>query len=216
MVIRVSSITAATRDLLSLRRGGRGGLPRRHIGPVGSRMHHMEWRDGNPELRSSSNAGRPSIAPRKEPGSFSGREAVPPKRATYGPARPSENSRRGNRHHAIHPTNCRFTSGLRLLTGAQNRDSNTSSNIRKLYQKAAADHTKLHSRSRNRTTSGWTGTGRLIQSMQQVEQLHQQLTRTSAHKHEQQQQHMQSTTATAQQQHTSKHQDDTEFSPRKP
>src|SRR6202795_3969335 len=42
----------------------------RHIGPVAEQTHHIEAARGNPELRASSNHGRPPIPPTSSQGSF--------------------------------------------------------------------------------------------------------------------------------------------------
>ena len=194
-------------------RGEEAAYHGRHIGPVSEQMHHMEAARGNPELRASSNHGRPSIAATERPGSFSGREAVPAKEGGHYDRPPQSRNSGGQPDHAIHANE--LSAHQRPSspnTGDQNRDRQYQQQQEKLYQKQQQDHTKLqqkqeqdHQRLERQQASD--------PRMQQVEQRHQQQTQQMAQKHEQQQQHMQQQQQQHQQQQP-QHQDSHQNSPK--
>jgi len=194
--------------------GGHGGLNEhatssedaayrgRHIGPVADQRHHMDEARGNPQLRASSNHGRPPIAATEKPGSFSGHDTVPAREGGHYDRPPQSRNSGGQGDHAIHsnelPAHTRPTSPN---TGDTNRDKKYQQQQEKLYAKQQQDHQKLEQRQEQ--------DHRQLEShqandakMQQVEQRHQQQTQQLAQKHEQQQQHVQQ-----QQQHQQPHQD---------
>jgi len=194
-------------------RGEEAAYHGRHIGPVSEQMHHMEVARGNPELRASSNHGRPSIAATERPGSFSGREAVPAKEGGHYDRPPQSRNSGGQPDHAIHANE--LSAHQRPSspnTGDQNRDRQYQQQQEKLYQKQQQDHTRLqqkqeqdHQRLERQQASD--------PRMQQVEQRHQQQTQQMAQKHEQQQQHMQQQQQQHQQQQP-QHQDSHQNSPK--
>src|SRR5258705_7209214 len=115
--------------------GGNGGLTEhptsseeaayggRHSGPVADQRHHMDEARGNPQLRASSNHGRPPIAATEKPGSFSGHDAVPAREGGHYDRPPQSRNSGGQGDHAIHsnelPAHTRPTSPN---TGDTNRD----------------------------------------------------------------------------------------------
>jgi hypothetical protein len=73
--------------------GGNGGIDaransqqeavsrQRHVAPVAAQTEHVQASRGNPELRASSNHGKPPIAANSKPEAFSDRQATTPTRA---------------------------------------------------------------------------------------------------------------------------------------
>jgi len=64
----------------------------RHIAPIAAQTEHMRQARGNPELRASTNQGKPPIAATDRPGSFSGHGVVPAREAGA-PYHPPANAR---------------------------------------------------------------------------------------------------------------------------
>ena len=194
--------------------GGRGGINEhatsseeaayrgRHIGPVADQRHHMDQARGNPELRASSNHGRPPIAATERPGAFSGHEAVPAKEGGHYDRPPQSRNSGGQGDHAIHSNELpAHTRASAPNTGDSNRDRKYQQQQDKLYARQQQDHQKLEQKQEqdHRQLERQQANDA---KMQQVEQRHQQQTQQLAQKHEQQQQHIQQ-----QQQHTQPHQD---------
>jgi hypothetical protein len=204
--------------------GGRGGINEhpnsgeeaanreRHIGPVAEQTHHMEAARGNPELRASSNHGRPPIAATSRPGSFSGHEAVAATEGGHYDRPPQSQNSGGQAERAIHANELSpHTRPQSPNTGNPNRDQKYQQQQDKLYAKQQQDHVKLQQRQEQDHQ-------RLEQQrandakMQQVEQQHQQQTQQMAQRHEQQQQHMQQ--QQQQQSHQQPHQDSHQNQPK--
>jgi hypothetical protein len=195
--------------------GGRGGINEhptsaeeaayrgRHIGPVAEQRHHMDEARGNPELRASSNHGRPPIAATERPGSFSGHEVVPAKEGGHFDRPPQARNSGGQMDHAIHanelPANSRPQS-------SNSSDRKYQQQQEKMYAKQQQDNQKLQQRQEqdHRQLERQQASD---QRMQQVEQRHQQQTQQMAQKHEQQQQRFQ-------QQHEQPHQESHQNQPK--
>jgi hypothetical protein len=197
--------------------GGRGGINEhptaaeeaayrgRHIGPVAEQTRHVEAARGNPELRASSNHGRPPIAATEKPGVFSGHEAVAAKEGGHydRPPQARGSGSGGQVDHAIHSNELpAHTRPSAPNTGDPNRDKKYQQQQEKLYQQQLQDHQKLEQRQEQDHRQLERQQANDAQ-MQQMEQKHQQQTQQLAQKHEQQQQHIQQ----QQQQHTQPHQE---------
>ena len=180
----------------------------RHMGPVADQRHHMDEARGNPELRASSNHGRPPIAATERPGSFSGHGAVPASEGGHYDRPPQGRNSGGQGDHAIHanelPANSRpqpSNSGDRKYQQQQDKlYARQQQDHQKLQQRQEQDHRQLEQQRANDSR------------MQQVEQRHQQQTQQMAQRHEQQQQHMQQ--QQQQQQHQQPHQDSHQNQPK--
>jgi len=203
--------------------GGRGGINEhptsseeaayhgRHIGPVAEQTRHVEAARGNPELRASSNHGRPQIAATERPAAFSGREAVAAKEGGHYDRPPQARNSGGQTDRAIHANE--LSAHQRPSspnTGDPNRDRQYQQQQEKLYQQQQQDHVKLQQKQEQdhrQLEHQQANDAR----MQQVEQRHQQQTQQMAQKHEQQQQHIQQQ---QQQQHPQPHQESHQNQPK--
>jgi len=188
--------------------GGPGGIqarPRpeeeaaareRHLPPVSVQAQHMQTARTNPELRASTNRGKPSVAATARPGEFrSGvpaREAGgaynPPANRRGGPAR-GERPNPGAGEHApvVHPKDL---PPFERSSAANSANSKYQQQQEKMYAKQEQERQKLQQKQdqeHQRMERQSADAGR----RQQVEQRHQQQTQQLQQRHVQQQQRMQ-------------------------
>jgi hypothetical protein len=114
----------------------------RHLGPVAAQTEHLQAARGNPELRASSNRGRPPVAATERAGDFRGgsvaaREAGAPYNP---PANRGGNDRGGSLTHA---RDIRAFDKTVPNTGDPNRDRKYQQDQDKLYQKQEQERQKL-------------------------------------------------------------------------
>jgi len=172
----------------------------RHTGPVAAQNQHMQQARSNPELRASSNQGKPPIAATSRPGDFKGsavpaREAgapykAPERTATANETRPANNSAEratANAHASeVQPHN--YTAPT---TGQAGVDQKYQQQQEKLAAKQNQEHQQLqqqqereHQQAAKKSTSA--------PQQQQMEQRHTQQTQQLEQKHASQQQNVQS------------------------
>jgi len=172
----------------------------RHTGPVAAQNQHMQQARSNPELRASSNQGKPPIAATSRPGDFKGsavpaREAgapykAPERTATANETRPANNSAEratANAHASeVQPHN--YTAPT---TGQSGVDQKYQQQQEKLAAKQNQEHQQLqqqqereHQQAAKKSTSA--------PQQQQMEQRHTQQTQQLEQKHASQQQNVQS------------------------
>ena len=174
----------------------------RHMGPVAAQTEHLREARGNPELRASTNHGRPPIAATARAGEFRGGAAVPA-RAAGGEYHPPANRGGGRAPAAGRPEERPNGGGGRTYnhardlppierpsapnTGNANLDRKYQQQQEKLYNKQNQERQKLtqqqereHQRMANPSPP----------RQQQMEQRHQQQTNQMQQRHEQQQQRM--------------------------
>jgi hypothetical protein len=197
--------------------GGQGGINERptkeedaaeherHIAPVADQVRHEQTARSNPELRASSNHGKPPVAATSKPGAFNERGAAPAKEAgaPYTPpanrgAQPTGNAARGNEINtprtntpAVHPKdlppaeraatpNTGNPKAEQKYQQQQEKLATKQDQERqKLQQKQDQEHQRMAQQKANDARN------------QQVEQKHQQQTQQLQQKHAQQQQHLQ-------------------------
>jgi hypothetical protein len=185
--------------------GGNGGVEARatpqeetyanahHVGPVASQTQHIQAARGNPELRASSNHGKPPIAATDKPGDFksnvvSARQAggeykAPPANAARGTeseARPNTSSHASElQPHQSTPPN----------TGNAATDKKYQQQQDKLAAKQAQDHQKLQKQQENEHQQAEKKSYNDTQK-QQMEQRHAQQTQQLEQKHTTQQKQM--------------------------
>ena len=172
----------------------------RHTGPVAAQNQHMQQARSNPELRASSNQGKPPIAATSRPGDFKGsavpaREAgapykAPERTATANETRPANNSAEratANAHASeVQPHN--YTAPT---TGQSGVDQKYQQQQEQLAAKQNQEHQQLqqqqereHQQAAKKSTSA--------PQQQQMEQRHTQQTQQLEQKHASQQQNVQS------------------------
>jgi WXXGXW repeat (2 copies) len=187
--------------------GGPGGIdarPRpedeaaereRHVPPVAAQTQHYQEARSNPQLRASSNQGKPPIAATARPAEF--REATPAKEAGA-PYHPPANRGGGHpagesaaSHPPVHPNDLPpiqhpGPAGASQLAGdkkyqqqQQKLYAQQDKERQKLQQRQDQEHQKLEHQNANQAQK------------QQIEQRHQQQTQQLQQRHEQQQQRMQ-------------------------
>jgi hypothetical protein len=186
--------------------GGQGGIEARasadeeaamrdrHVGPIASQMQHVEAARGNPELRASSNHGRPPIAATGRAGDF--KESAVPAREAGGEYHAPENhggpAAGGQPRPAVHPNELpamehpaapntgnpkldqKYQQQQQKLMDKQNNER------QKLQQQQEKDHQQLQ---RQKAPP---------ERQQQVEQQHQQQTQQLQQRHQSQMQTLQS------------------------
>ena len=182
--------------------GGPGGIsarPRsedeiagreRHIAPVPAQMQHLNTARGNPELRASTNRGRPPVAATPRPGEFhSGVVGAREAGAPYNPPANRGGARGGNGP-AVHPKELPPFERPAVNTGDPNRDRKYQQQQDKMFAKQEQDRQRLqqqqekdHQRLAQRNADD--------ARKQQVEQRHQQQTEQMQQRHVQQQQQLQ-------------------------
>jgi hypothetical protein len=191
--------------------GGNGGINerpthqeeaaahQRHISPVAAQTEHVQAARANPELRASSNHGKPPVAATPKPGDFRGGGVAAAREggAVHGsPARTENNATRPENNAArpttpIHPRD--LPSAERPPapnTGNAKQDQKYQQQQEKLQQKQDQERQKLQQKQdqeHQRMDQQEANDAR----KQQVEQRHQQQTQQLAQKHAQQQQKMQ-------------------------
>jgi hypothetical protein len=190
--------------------GGDGGINRRptsqeesamherHIPPAAAQTQHLQAARGNPELRASSNHGKPPVAATARPGAFTGREAVPARQAGA-PYKPPANRGRtesrpangGPPATAYHPKDLpAMERPAAPNTGNPKVDQRYQQQQQKLQQKQGQERQKLQQQQENdhqrlaRQNAGEA-------AKQQTEQRHQQQTQQLQQRHVQQQQKLQ-------------------------
>lgn len=162
----------------------------RHTGPVAAQKQQVQQARSNPELRASSNQGKPPIAATSRPGDFRGsavpaREAgapykAPERTAATNEARPANNHASEVQPHRYTPpnpdnaaTNQRYQQQQEQLAARQNQEH------QKLQQQQEREHQQAAQRNTNEAQK------------QQMEQRHAQQTQQLEQKHASQQQRVQ-------------------------
>jgi hypothetical protein len=199
--VRVTNITE-TRVSYN---GGNGGIQARptrqdqgyandhRVGPVGAQTQHVQIARSNPELRATTNRGKPAIAATARPGSFNAgvvaaREAggeykPPPPNAAHGPvhgASPSTYSHASQlQPHVATPSN----------TGDAALDKRYQQQQVKLDAKQAQEHHKVQQQQEKQHQQG-AQKGYNDAQKQAMEQRHAQQTQQLEQKHATQQQHL--------------------------
>ena len=191
--------------------GGIGARPRpedeiadrdRHVAAVAAQNQHIQAARGNPELRASTNHGRPAIAATARPGEFSGRDAVPAREAggTYnrpenrgtenrGAAAPRGESRSagGNFTHAkelpsyekVTPNTGNPKQDRKFQQQQEKQASQQAKEQQKLQQQQEKEHQQAAKQNADQARQ------------QQMEQRHQQQTQQLQQRHTQQRQQLQ-------------------------
>ena len=129
----------------------------RHIPPVAAQTEHIQAARSNPELRASTNHGKPPIAATPRPGELKGGGVVAAREggAVHEPA-----ARAGRTTLPVPtlpsiPTTCQLPNApLRQTLGTWQQTRNTSSN-RKSCRRSRTKNARNSSRSRSRTTRNW-------------------------------------------------------------
>jgi hypothetical protein len=165
----------------------------RHIPPVAAQTEHIQAARSNPELRASTNHGKPPVAATARPGELKGGGVVAAREGgtVREPAARPENNAAARPNPAVHPndlpaaerpappntgnakTDKKFQQQQDKLQAQQDKERQN------LQQKQDQEHQKLAQQKANDTKK------------QQVEQQHQQQTQQLAQKHTQQQQQLQ-------------------------
>jgi hypothetical protein len=178
----------------------------RHVPPVAAQTQHVQAARTNPELRASSNHGRPPVAATPRPGGFNERGVVPAKEAgaPYHPeANRAAEQPRGNAsvprpgNSVPRPPTAFHAKDLTPHprpaapnTGNAKLDQKYQQQQEKLYAKQQQDHQRLQQKQEQdhqRMAQQQANEART----QQMEQRHQQQTQQLEQRHVQQQQHMQ-------------------------
>lgn len=206
--------------------GGPGGIEARpsaqeqayerenHTPPSAAQTQHIEAARSNPELRASSNQGKPPIAATAKPGDF--REGAQPAREAGAPyhapenrggeaggARPANGGEAGGARpennvprppNATNPTHARELSPHQVPqppnTGNAKQDQKYQQQQQKLYAKQNQQHEKLAQQQEKEDQRAQQQKAN-EQRQQQTEQRHQQQTQQMEQKHTQQQQKLQ-------------------------
>jgi hypothetical protein len=170
----------------------------RHLPPPAVQMQHIQTARGNPELRASTNHGKPPIAATARPGAFTGREAVPARQAgaPYNPPanRGAGQPRTENGGHpapVYHPKDLpAFERPAPPNTGDPKKDQKYQQQQQKLQQKQEQQRQKLQQQQENEHQQLAKQNANEARK-QQTEQKHQQQTQQLQQRHVQQQQQMQ-------------------------
>ena len=181
--------------------GGNGGInvrptseeeaaaSERHLPAVAVQNEHMQAARSNPELRASTNHGKPPIAATPKPGAFNERGAVPASEGGhYNPPSHAENHPANT---AVHPNELPPTQRLAAPnTGNSKTDQKYQQQQEKLYALQEQERQKLQQQ-QEKEHQKLTQQNANDAKKQQVEQKHQQQTQQLAQKHSQQQQQKQ-------------------------
>ena len=195
--------------------GGEGGITARptsqeervgsmqHLAPVAAQTQHIQAAHSNPQLRASTNQGKPPIAATARAGSFSGKEVVAAKEAgapyhpaptrggnepansnTRAPENPGPENRPSTPTHASElqqhqPANLPSTGDPKLDQKYQQQQA-------QLAAKQNQEHQKLQQKQEQEDQKAAKSAQK-----QQVEQKHQQQTQQMEQRHTQEQQHLQ-------------------------
>ncbi|MGC1483610.1 MAG: YXWGXW repeat-containing protein [Candidatus Acidiferrum sp.] len=219
---RVEDNNNGNRASFNGRNGGRTDRPtsqeetagrERHIAPVAAQTEHVQAARANPELRSSSNHGRPPIAATPRPGAFreSGAVAAREGGAVHGApsasannnarihpetSRPSTDTNRSNSE-AARPNPATHARDLPPVeqvaapnTGNAQRDQKYQQQQQKLQVRQVSERQKLQTK-QEQDHQRLPQTPANQPKQQQLEQRHQQQTQQLVQKHTQQQQQLQ-------------------------
>jgi hypothetical protein len=161
---------------------------------VAAQTQHMETARNNPQLRASTNHGKPPIAATSKPGEFSGRGVVEAKSGSYNPPAHNETGARtetNGKTTAVHPNDLppaekhtvQSTGNAKTDQKYQQQqdklDAKQTQERQKLQQQQEKEHQQLAKQNANDARK------------QQVEQKHQQQTQQLVQRHTQQQQQLQ-------------------------
>jgi WXXGXW repeat (2 copies) len=164
----------------------------RHIGPVEAQNNHLEAARNNPELRASSNHGRPPIAATAHPGEFRGEGAVGARDAG-GAYNPPANRERTGGEGGGNFTHAKDLPPLQHLpapnTGDRNLDQKYQQQQDRLFAKQNNERQNLQQR-QEREDQQMQRNNASQDRRQQTEQRHQQQTQQMQQRHQQQQQRM--------------------------
>jgi hypothetical protein len=181
--------------------GGQGGITarpspdeeaaerERHFAPTSVQVHHAQAAFTNPELRASSNHGKPPIAATPRAGAFGDRAVVAAKEAGA-PYKPEENLQRPQSD-AVHAKD--ITAHPRPhpgATGDPTRDLENQRQQDKLYLNQEQEHQKVQEQQEREDQRFQQQKGPSPQQ-QQIEQRHQQQTQQMEERHAQQQEQLQ-------------------------
>jgi hypothetical protein len=191
--------------------GGNGGLTarptsaqeaiehERHIAPIAAQTQHIQQARGNPELRASTNQGKPPIAATDRPGAFSGHGVVAAREAGapyHAPANARENhpAANGAENRPANPTHASELPEHQVVTapstGNPKLDKKYQQQQEKLVAKQNQEHQKLQqqqAKEDQRAQQQSTNQAR----QQQTEQRHTQQTQQMEQRHTQQTQSLQ-------------------------
>jgi hypothetical protein len=171
----------------------------RHISPVADQSRHEQAARGNPELRASSNHGKPPIAATPRPGDFKDRGVAPAREAggAYNPPANRGGKPGGNASRGMENNNARSSTPVHVKdlpprqpftppnTGNQRNDQKYQQQQQKLSSKQDQDRQRLQQKQdqeHQRLTQQRANDAR----NQQVEQKHQQQTQQLQQRHTQQ------------------------------
>jgi hypothetical protein len=188
----------------------------RHIGPVAAQTQHVEAARNNPELRATTNQGRPPIAATQRPNEFKGNGVVAakeagapykaPERAENNAARPAGNTAARTETPAAakpaHVKDIPAPTRTPVNTGNPARDKTYQAQQDKMYKQQDQERQKLATQQEREHTQATQQKASDARN-QQLEQKHQQQTDALVQKHTQQQQQLQQKQAPAAQ-HESK------------
>jgi hypothetical protein len=170
----------------------------RHVPASSAQLQHIQAARGNPELRASTNHGKPPVAATARPGEFSGHDAVAARAAggTYNPpanrqpAQPrAENG--GRPATAVHPNDLPPTERPAAPnTGNAETDKKYQQQQQKLQQKQGQERQKLQQQ-QDKEHQQLAKQNANDAKKQQTEQKHQQQTQQLQQRHVQQQQQLQ-------------------------
>ncbi len=183
--------------------GGEGGVQarpsseeaayasQRHVGPVSAQAQHIEAARGNPQLRASTNQGRPPIAATARPGEFT-TGAVPAKQAGGEYKPPPNSNAHAERKQApqSHASELRAHAVQAPSTGNPALDKQYQQRQTQLAAKQNQDHQRLQQQQEREHQQAAAKNYSQVQK-QQMEQHHAQQTQQLEQKHAAQQQHVQ-------------------------
>jgi WXXGXW repeat (2 copies) len=182
----------------------------RHLAPIAAQTEHIQQARRNPELRASTNQGKPPIAATDRPGSFSGHGVVPAREAGA-PYHPPANAREnrpvanGGESRPANPTHASELPQHQVVTppssGDANRDRKYQQQQEKLVAKQNQEHQKLQQQQAKEDQRAQQQVARQQQNQarqqqyqvrqQQTEQRHAQQTQQMEMRHTQQTQSFQ-------------------------
>jgi hypothetical protein len=173
----------------------------RHLPPASTQVQHVQASRGNPELRASTNRGKPPVAATARPGAFSGREAIPAHEAgaPYNPPANRGSARGQNSGHPVNGGNRPATPvhpndlppfERSANTGESNADKKFQQQQQKLQQKQEQERQKLQQK-QEQEHQHVAKQAADEPRKQQMEQRHQQQTQQLQQRHQQQQQSLQ-------------------------
>jgi hypothetical protein len=171
----------------------------RHLPPAAEQRQHIQVARTNPELRASTNRGKPPIAATPRPGAL--REGAVPAKAAGGQYTPPANRRPGNRqsatggsappNKAMHPKDLPPIDRAPITSsGDPKRDQKLQQQQEKLITKQNQEREKLQQQ-QAKEHAKLAAQNASDQRKQQVEQRHQEQTQALAQKHTQQMQRVQ-------------------------